>query len=512
MSFVTQDKTVLYYQPNGIVDGKGTAIIPLSIDRHGFTGKTNATIPGKGQVYGRDGWGRIGVKATFKEPPGGLLTGTIEWDEKHTIEFLETKAETQDEFALWSFYVPCARLDNPQGWLNGGKLVFRGKVSVTNESEGDGPVRDASGEIVVNSVDISWDYNIRLRPLALTNVSPTNVENTEDITGITMLEDPNPGNCVPGYRGPGKHLFITLADDATAAAENFFSRDGGSTWTKFTNFPYAVVETGKFPAVKLTTSGRARLITACTTSDAAAFAKIAYADITFGAEAAATWTNVSVGGANAEVVEAMEWLYYTGLYVATAGDISKSEDQGATFTSLYTGAVVINTFIKGYGESCHDVYALGATNLILKANDGSDTFAALVGPSGGAAFGGAAMASNGLLFAGNATTLYSSYNDGLNAGGWTALKDFGGTNVIKNVFIPKGDSQNIYVNVSEAADGEFWHSNDGGLTWNQLTSVSNGGYLDAVANSEDLNEYFICGTANALFGLVHKASPSSSGC
>lgn len=513
MSFVTQNKVVLMYQPNGVVDGKGTGISPLSVDRHGMTGKTDNTIPGVSQVFGRDGWGRFRVKLTHQETPGGLNTGSVEWERQNTLDFFEERAQDQERFAIWEMYVPCARLDNPEGWLNGGQLVYRGKMFVTSLSEGDAPVREASGEPVVNNADVSWEYNIRLRPLALSNISPTNAENDQAVNNIAVLQDPNPDNCIPGYRGPGEHIFIvTDSDGVGGEAEHFFSRNGGSLWTLFTNYPFAADEdVGHVVAVN-TRGGVCRVVESRITADASNPAEIGYSDVTFGNEAAAAWTNTDVGSTNTEIIEAMALLYYTGLYIAAGGDIYKSEDLGVSVTALYTGAVVVNYFAKGFGEDCRDVYAFGATNLILKENAGSGTFAALVGPAGGAAFGAAAIANNGLIFAGNATSLFVSYNDGLNAGGWTELNDFGGANSIKGIWLPEGDSQIIFVLVDDASDGEFWFSIDGGNSFSQVTSLSNSGYNAMTGLFEDHNKFYIVGEDNGGVGLVHQVIPATSGC
>jgi hypothetical protein len=110
------------------------------------------------------------------------------------------------------------------------------------------------------------------------------------------------------------------------------------------------------------------------------------------------------------------------------------------------------------------VYAVGASNVILKEVNKSGSFVALVGPSGGGAFSAIVQASDGLLFAGNGQSLYVSNNDALNTGGWTSLKDFGSNHVIEEIFLKKGDSNHIYVVVDDTTpgNGEFWHSNDGG--------------------------------------------------
>ena len=143
MGIITQDKVVLMHQPGGKPGGVGTGITPLSVDRHGFTGKTDNTIPGRGQTYGRDAWGRFRIKVSYKETPGGLLTGTIEYEKTNEIDFLESRAKDEGEFGIWEMFAPCARLDNPFGWLNNGRLDYRSNVFVTSKSDGDAPVREA---------------------------------------------------------------------------------------------------------------------------------------------------------------------------------------------------------------------------------------------------------------------------------------------------------------------------------------------------------------------------------
>jgi hypothetical protein len=108
-----------------------------------------------------------------------------------------------------------------------------------------------------------------------------------------------------------------------------------------------------------------------------------------------------------------------------------------------------------------------------------------------------------------------SNNNALNTGGWSSLKDFGSNKVIEEIFLPEGDSNHIYVVVDDTTPGvgEFWHSNDGGNSWNQLTEVTNAGYNAAANSDEDPNWFIMVGDANATpLGVIHKASPSQSGC
>jgi hypothetical protein len=520
MGIITQDKVVLMIQPDGKPGGAGTGLEPMSIDRHGFTGKTDNTIPGQGQTYGRDAFGRFRIKVSFKETPGGLNVGTIEYEKTAAIDFLEKRAEDESKFGIWEMYAPCSRLDNPFGWLNGGRLDYRSNVFVTSRSDGDAPVREASGVPVVTSIPVSWDANISLLPLAITDLTPgTIATNIEDLNDIAGLVDPNPNNCVAGYQGPDQHFYAVQNAGVGVAAEVYYSLNQGSTWAECSANPFASDEDISQVAVRLITT-TFRIIVSRNTADAAAAAEIAYADISFGAEGTTVWSTVDVGVTNDDVILTMEWLFYNGVYAAVGaaaseGEIWRSEDQGESWTELFTGTDAINAFARGYGEDCRDVYAVGASNVILKEVNKSGSFVALVGPSGGGAFSAIVQASDGLLFAGNGQSLYVSNNDALNTGGWTSLKDFGSNHVIEEIFLKKGDSNHIYVVVDDTTpgNGEFWHSNDGGNSWNQLTELPNLGYKAGYESVEDANLYLIVGDLDATpDGVIHKVAPSTSGC
>lgn len=518
MAFVVQNKVSLMIQEDGVVDGRGTSLSPISVDHHGFTGKTDNTLPGLGQIFGRDSWGRFRVKFTFQETPGGLNTGSIEFEKDAKLDYLEKRARDQSTFGIWEMFIPCALLSNPFGWLNGGRLDYRGGMFVTSISDGDAPVREASGEPVVTSVDVSWEWNIKLLPLTISSLTPNIAENTEDINCIAGLTDPNPENCIPGYAGPDEHLFVAGVAGTAVPAEVLFSRNNGGTWTATTNQPFAAAEDISDAFVQNTRGGVARLVLSRLSTDAGNAAEIAYADVEFGNETAMTFTNVDVGVTTGDVITVMDLVFYDRAYAAVGavgseGEVWISSDLGESWEQIHDDTTVINAFAKGAGQDCSDVYAVGATNLIMVERDRSGGFDTLVGPSGGAAFTAIAVANNGLIFAGNAQTLYVSYNDAANAGGWTACKDFGSGYTVSNIFLKHGDNQHIYVVVDHATTAQFWHSNDGGRNWNMLTTLTNAGYNDAYESIEDDNLYIIVGDANATpLGVIQKVSPATTGC
>jgi hypothetical protein len=369
-------------------------------------------------------------------------------------------------------------------------------------------------------VPVSWEYNLSFLPLAITSITwDDGTENTTDLNDIAVLVDPNPNNCVAGYRGPDEHIYIAQNGQTAVTANVIYSRDGGSIFAQTSADPFSAAGDISQIVTRLLTS-TFRVIAARGTADAAAAAEVAYADVEFGDEGTTVWTTVDIGVTNDDIVLAMDWLFYNRIYAsigaaASEGEIWLSEDQGESWSQLYDGSTAINGFIKGWGEDCKDVYAFGATNLILREVGLSGSFEALVGPSGGGAFTAAAVSNDGLLFAGNGQSLFVSNNLALNTGGWSSLKDFGASHVVKEIFLPEGDSNHIFVVVDDTTPGtgEFWHSNDGGNSWNQLTELANVGYNSAYASVEDPNLFYIVGDANATpRGVIHKVSPSAVGC
>jgi hypothetical protein len=91
-----QNKVNLFIMRGGRQAGKGTGLSAMSVDKHSMTGKSDATIPGRGQDYGYDVHGRIRVKNTFQEAPGGLQTATVEFDKTVDIDFMERRRRDQN--------------------------------------------------------------------------------------------------------------------------------------------------------------------------------------------------------------------------------------------------------------------------------------------------------------------------------------------------------------------------------------------------------------------------------
>jgi len=517
---IFMNKVNLFVMRNGRVDGKGTGLSPLSVDKHSMTGKSDATIPGRGQDYGYDVYGRIRVKNTFQEPPGGLQTATIEFDKQVDIDFLEKRRKDQQRFGVWEMSSPCGRRDNPYSWLEGGRLDFHGQMSVNGFNGGDAPARDGTATTVVASADVTWEYDIALRPLAIASVTPQIATNTQNINTIFGIKEPIVPGCAPGYLGPDEHLFIGSAADTGVPAEIHFSRNGGGSWTVFTNKPFGNDEHIADGAVLMLAGSNPRVIWGNGVGTAGL--EIAYGDVQFGNEAATTWTTVAINATASDIVGRVAWLWYDGLYVsggATADDLYISTDQGETWTQLVTGSGdAITAIAKGFGQDCEDVYIAGETNLIMVDRGRSGTFELLNGPSGGGDFSALAIDNEGNLYAANGTDLYVSTDKGATAGGWTLLKDFtsiAATAKVVDIFMPEGDSNHIYVVTDDTAPGTgyLYHSNDAGNSWRVVSAApANAGFNRGYKSDEDDNLYYMVGDASGGYGQIHRASPTSVGC
>jgi hypothetical protein len=507
---VTADRLVLMVQK----DGKGTELDPLSIARHGMSEKVDATKPGRGVTYGRDVHGRYTPKVVFKEAPTGLNTGTIEFEQTADIDFLEEMAEREDEFGIWEFYNPCLRLDNVNGWLRGGRLDYLGRVTITGGiTRGAGPNREAAGTPKVNSAPVTWEYSITLLPPALT--AQTTAE-ANDLLAITGLSDPKTADCLPGYTGPDKTLYIGAAAAGGAPASILYTRNGGGTWAAVSASPFGNGEDVGQLVSRIVDATKFRLVAGRTTVDAGSPAKIAYSDVSFGAEGVTAWTSVNVGATNGETVQVLAWPFPNRLYAAVAGRLYISTNNGASFTQIAGGSTAIRAIAKAYGDSCDDIFVVGASNLIRRERSRSGQLETLVGPTGGGDFHSVAASNDGLLYAGNGTKLFVSNNGALNTGGWRELTDFGANHRVVDIFLPRGDSQLIRVTVEDttgAVAGKVWLSVDGGNSFNDVPSLANDGYNAVYNSSEDVNRAVIVGDANATpLGQIHQISPSTAGC
>lgn len=498
-NFVTQDKSVLYTQP----DGPSTAMQPLSIDKNGMADKV---MPGPGRevVWGRDVFGRPIAKVTTLAAPGGLSTSTIEEDDTGVWTFLAKQFARVGCFPVQERWYSCGRLDGP-GW---DRVEQYSQMTITQKTNGAGPSREFSAAVQFNSYEVTWPYTVTVFQHALSALTITEDQNIND---VVFLSDIVAGcnDCFPGYQ-PDEIGYLAVTANAGSPgdyANVWYTINGGGSWAITSTNPFAAGSDVLFVDINFISSTQFRVIVVSGDTSA----QLSYSDFTLGDEGTSSWSaGVSVGAA---APTAAAWLFYDRYYVSSAGDIYVSTDQAATLSSaIYTGSTNITDFAKSPVDS--SVFAVGASNLILQERDQSGTFSALVGPSGGGDFSAIFVANDGRIYAGNGTSIYLNTNTGASAGGWTQLKDFGSNKKVVSINCAGGlasqggDSQLVRVVVDDTASGTGaeWESVDGGNSWVQTQALSNTGYNAAFWSLIDDNLAFIGGDAGTLQLLQTKIS------
>lgn len=495
--FVTQDKVVLYHQP----DGPNTPQKPISIDKHGMADKTHPN-PGREVTWGTDAFGRFVPKLTYFSPPGGLNTSTIEEDDTGAFSYLKKQYDRLGCYPLQERWYKCGRKDGP-AWT---RIYHYGKMTVTQKTLGAAPSREATGVNVFNSYEVSWPYTIELYQHLL---SALTISEDQNINDITVLSDLVVGcnDCFPSY-SPDQIMYLAVDSNSGSPgdfANVWYSTNGGGSWAITSTNPFAALEDILFIAAWID-SDEGFTVAVINDGTTNQFKKGSFE---FGDEGTSSWGSaVAIGSA---IVTAFGWLFYDRMYAATAGDIYVSTNQGDSFSSIYTGTPALNAFALSPVDS--SVWAVGASNTILRELNQSDTFDVMTGPTGGGTFTAIAIANDGRIYAGNGQSLYLNTNGAANAGGWSLLKDFGSNHVVKKINLAGGtksqggDSQLVRVVVDDTTpdDGEVWEAVDG-VTFVQVTELANGGYNGAWFSPIDDNLAVLVGDS----GVIQKLQPKVS--
>lgn len=495
--FVTQDKVILYHQP----DGANSPMKPVSIDKNGMADKVHPN-PGREVTWGTDVFGRFVPKLTFFSPPGGLNTSTIEEDDVGVFSYLKKQYDRLGCFPVQERWYKCGRKDGP-AWT---RIYHYGQMTITQKTLGAAPSREATGASVFNTFEVSWPYTIELYQHTL---SALTISEDQNINGIAVLSDLVVGcqNCFPGYI-PDDIMYLAVQANSGSPgdyANVWYTTNGGGAWAITSTNPFAALVDVLFVAAFID-SDTGFTVAVVGSGASGQFSKSSFE---FGDEGTSSWSaGVDIGSAT---VTAFGWLFYDRMYAASAGDIFLSKNQGDSFTQIYTGSNQLNAFAKSPVDD--SVWAVGASNTILQERNQSDTFDVLTGPTGGGSFTAIAIANDGRIYAGNGQSLYVNTNSAANAGGWTALKDFGSNHVVKTINLAGGtksqggDSQLVRVVVDDTTPGagEVWEAVDG-VTFVQVTELTNTGYNDAYFSTIDDNFAVIVGDGGTIHKLQSKVS------
>jgi hypothetical protein len=494
------------------VDGPGTVWSVFRLGESSVTGKTDPG-PGRTATFISDRFGNPVVGFSTTDPPAGLPSFTLTFFEETEVSYIEKERDRGCDLYMQISTSKCGALDNPNMW---DVIDHYGQGRVGDLTPGDGPTAPFTGAQADMAGTLNFNYRFRV---VRTTLSALTTTETEDLLDIAFLGDAICNDCGNGYPGADEIGYIVCAAGSGVTPNILYTTNGGGSWATTSADPFAIDENASSVVWDWIDTNKFRLIVGTNSTDVAAKPKIAYADVTLGAEDTTAWTSTVTTNADAatgDIVTALLWATFGRLYIgADTGDIYLSDTQGedVLWTTLFTGANQINAFATNHDKN--NVWAVGASNTILREVDLSGTFAARVGPSGGGAFTAIAVANDGTLYAGNGQSIFKSDNEAENTGGWTSLKDFGTNKVVEDIGFRGGskslggDSQCVWAVVDDTAgsNGEVWESLDGGATWRQIPVLANLGYNAAYFSETDNNRVIVVGDTDAgATGAIHLVS------
>lgn len=462
------------------------------------------SIPTVSPVYGRQPDGTFKVQITITEAPSDLdsfdLTFLEDTESEHRL--LQMLRDGRPIY-LQRLTYNCPPVNNRALW----KTLEHFLIQPDTGTLGASPNRDGTDAAVEDTVAVKVSENVRLYRTSLSGLTTTEAEAIASVAGLKDESD-----CLAGYPGADE-IIVFGADGGAAAANGLYSTNGGGTIAEYTTDTIPFVDVGRnlvSTEIGLISDTQFRVIYFGGTM-AAKKVEWAYADFPIGNAVltAASWTLVTTAASVAtDAVEATLWdQEINRLYIGAEGEIYVNTDDGVSDpgTAVYTGANAWAEFAK---DEDGNIWVVGAANDIRRelVND-RGTFAARVGPSGGGAFTAIAFADDGLLYAGNGTSIFKSNDKGESAGGWTSLKDFGANHSVIGIEVEGGASTTIKVVVDDTTPGvgSIWRSEDKGNSFRLITETANDGYND-VYFTKDPNRSIIVGDVVAALGVIELLS------
>jgi len=351
--------------------------------------------------------------------------------------------------------------------------AYRGDLAVDRMAKVDGdnaPVAVAvpwSAQIGPILIDFETEF-----------VSQRTIAETEAILDMIFLESECFEDCKSQEDAGENGYAVTgaLSGSPTNVANVWYTEDKGESWAEASERPFAAAMDIS-SIVALGTKNNHRVIVANGTTQPAAPAQIAYADVTtFGTTA---WVTVNVGAINGQYIHKLIWPDYQHLYALTDdGYIYMSTDGGASWTAVLTSAAddLRDGAALTYGENAGTVWAVGDLNTIYMSEDYGETWTVVTGPtdSAGDDILSMCLTPDGTVFIGNdAGELYGSYDEGAT---WTTLSVQGVTPSAVDAMGCWGDFI-IWIAVTMRDGGRVLRSTDGGANfrlWNLNIPTNDG--------------------------------------
>lgn len=349
---------------------------------------------------------------------------------------------------------------------------------------------DGSDARVLTNADISfiellWLYNLTIERQTVTN--------TADGRAIFFLPERCEDRCGPA-RGLCEYGIIGTENPSYPGylydSEVKYTKTGGASWAQAATDPFAYG--GHIYAVYIfeTVAGQ-RWIVFRGSPVVGAPAECAVSE-----DEGATWTNVYIGAINNQGVNAVALCGAKLVVACTGGYIYESETQGSSWAVEEAGAETTEDLNDIAFKDDRTGHCVGNNNAFLRTNNGGGDWAAVAGPAAGTNLLSVAINDKGHVFvSNNAGALYRSEDGGDN---WDVVVNMGVGTITRVRF----DSAAHYIGGmlwnTAAPRGYFYRSEDGGATWFQEGDMP---------NNSGLNDLFMCDHNHIAFvGNVHGGS------
>jgi photosystem II stability/assembly factor-like uncharacterized protein len=415
-------------------------------------------------IWCLDGTGTYRSVGRTHSPPGAITTTLTQLSES-AGSWLEAFAA--DDFCpFWVHYIQhkCGTRGTFAHWERAYSILVETitDMPITNLLSREG------GNVTERAFNLTaFPYRIDSRELTVARQTTAETEAANDIAAC-------PKACLTEC-GTGRDTgeYLNVACDAVGAgtANYLVSTDTGTTWTAGATDPFAADENTMATVCFEVDSDTIRRL-CVRDGDAAAALEVGYSD-----DAAATWTNVTVGVTVNEAGTGPQCLFafdYEHIWLCTDdGRVFFSDDGGASWTDQATALAASGAASL---EAIHFAdtnvrYAVGATDVVIATVDGGTTWTAATATGGGNTNNTVQVLSRYVLIVGDSGgDIYHSWDGTTN---WTQTWS-GGAGAVQCISMST-DTTGLMIWDTAAPIGTVYHTIDGGYSWKAYTTPTNVG-------------------------------------
>jgi photosystem II stability/assembly factor-like uncharacterized protein len=436
-----------------------------------------------------DGWDVIGDT----ESPPEVVTFSLDTNLFNERDWLE---RITCPFSMYILSRDCGRADVFTNYVRGQILSNARRA---NRTYSDLVNRDEATASTLSTDIEAWPPLLDVNVLDVDRIASVETEDINDVDASTALRcDSDCGATL----GKGQDAQVVTDASAGAAADAYITTNSGVTFTVTTTRPFAVGVANHIMSTARCYIGRNTIRRfAAKLFGAGAQGVVAYSDD----NGATAWISANVGGAAAGHGAVLhDALYFDGPtfgFLASAlGFIYKTIDGGVTWVAKESGSIAAGNYNAVHFADRQYGIAVGAADVVSISDDGGEVWQAATATGSGAALNTCWRFSKNRALVGTATgRLYQTKNAGVT---WTRVTGFYGDGVgeVRSLSFINSHQGLMTKNSAAAVTGKILLTNDGGYSWETLTTPTNSG-LNGVFMASDRLGYAV-GDVNAATGVI----------